>query len=150
MILLEMVFYFLLWTFLIYWIHRLCHNVSYLSHFHKFHHKFVAQHRITWHWSNLFLFNDDWPSTIDYWITEVLPTIVFVLITQQWWLGIGFYLYAAFVQEWLEHNPNFNFYPFYTSGRWHILHHTAPPCNYGIGTPFWDWVFKTNKPIRLD
>jgi len=149
MILLEMIFYFLLWTFLIYWIHRLCHNVSYLSYFHKFHHKFVAQHCITWHWSNLFLFNDDWLSTIDYWITEVLPTIVFVLITQQWWLGIGFYLYAAFVQEWLEHNPNFNFYPFYTSGRWHILHHTAPPCNYGIGTPFWDWVFKTNKPVRL-
>jgi sterol desaturase/sphingolipid hydroxylase (fatty acid hydroxylase superfamily) len=26
-----------------------------------------------------------------------------------------------------------------------VMHHTHYPCNYGIGTPFWDWVFKTNK-----
>lgn len=147
MLLLESIFYFFLWTFFIYWIHRMCHSVCALSKFHKFHHRFVAKNSITWHWSNLLLFNDDWPSTIDYWITEVLPTIIFVLITQQWWLAIGFYLYAAFIQEWLEHNPNFSIYPFYTSGKWHILHHIAPPCNFGIGTPFWDWVFKTNKSV---
>jgi sterol desaturase/sphingolipid hydroxylase (fatty acid hydroxylase superfamily) len=28
------------------------------------------------------------------------------------------------------------------------LHHTHYPCNYGIGTPFWDWVFRTNRPSR--
>lgn len=149
MFLIEALFYFFLWTFIIYWIHRLCHNVPALSYFHKFHHRYVAKNSITWHWNNLFLFNDDWPSTIDYWITEVLPTLIFVIVTEQWWLGIGFYVYAAFIQEWLEHNPNFSLYPFYTSGKWHILHHTAPPCNYGIGTPFWDWVFKTNKSMSL-
>lgn len=150
MFLLEALFYFLAWTFIIYWIHRLCHTVSALSYFHKFHHRYVAKNYITWHWSNLFLFNDDWPSTIDYWITEVLPTLIFVIITEQWWLGICFYIYAAFIQEWLEHNPNFSLYPFYTSGKWHMLHHSAPPCNYGIGTPFWDWVFKTNKSSAFD
>jgi len=147
-ILFECIFYFGLWTFILYWIHRIGHNIPLLMKSHRLHHKFVRENTITWHWSNIFLFNDDWPSTIDFWITEIIPTAIFVLITEQWWLGIGFYLYAAFIQEWFEHNVNFDAYPFYTSGQWHVLHHTHYPCNYGIGTPFWDWVFDTNT--RLD
>jgi sterol desaturase/sphingolipid hydroxylase (fatty acid hydroxylase superfamily) len=142
------IFYFLAWTFVIYWIHRIGHMFPKLMPTHRSHHKFVANNEITWNWNNVFLFNDNWASTFDFWLTEVIPTIIFVLITEQWWLGIGFYIYAAFIQEWLEHNKNFNGYPFYTSGKWHMLHHTHYPCNYGIGTPFWDWVFRTQK--RLD
>jgi sterol desaturase/sphingolipid hydroxylase (fatty acid hydroxylase superfamily) len=141
----QYIFYFFAWTFIIYWVHRIAHIFPSLIITHRGHHRFVAGHTITWHWSNIFLFNDDWTSTIDFWITEVIPTAIFVFITEQWWLGIGFYLYAAFLQEWFEHNKHFNGYPFYTSGKWHLLHHTAPRCNYGIGTPFWDWVFNTNK-----
>lgn len=143
------IFYFFLWTFIIYWIHRMVHIFPVLAVTHRGHHRFIANNEITWHWNNIFLFNDDWISTIDYWLTEVIPTIIFVIITEQWWLGIGFYVYAAFIQEWLEHNKSFNGYPFYTSGRWHLLHHTAHQCNYGIGTPFWDWVFKTNKKLEF-
>lgn len=146
MILIESIFYFLLWTFFIYWIHRLCHEIPFFSRLHAYHHAYVRKNEITWHWSNVFLFNDDWPSTVDYWITEVIPTIIFSWITGQWWIAICFYIYAATIQERLEHNKNFSLYPFYTSGRWHYLHHTEKRCNYGIGTPFWDWVFRTNNP----
>lgn len=143
----ECIFYLFLWTFILYWIHRVGHQITILSKLHRQHHKFVSENAITWHWSNIFLFNDNWPSTIDLWITEIIPTAIFVIITQQWWLGIGFYLYTAFVQEWLEHNDDFNFYPIYTAGKWHLLHHAQYQCNYGIGTPFWDWIFGTNKTL---
>jgi len=145
---LSYIFYFFLWTFFIYWIHRIGHMFPKLFPTHRAHHHFVANNEITWSWNNIFLFNDNWDSTFDFWLTEVVPTIIFVIITDQWWLGIGFYLYAAFIQEWFEHNKNFNGYPLYTSGKWHMLHHTNYPCNFGIGTPFWDWVFNTQK--RLD
>ena len=145
----EIIFYFFLWTFMIYWIHRASHKISFLSKLHFYHHAYVKKHKIVWHWNNIFLFNDNWPSTFDYWITEVLPTFIFSWITGQWWIIILFYVYAAIIQEKLEHNRKFNLYPWYTSGQWHYLHHTESKCNYGIGTPFWDWVFKTNRSIRL-
>jgi sterol desaturase/sphingolipid hydroxylase (fatty acid hydroxylase superfamily) len=147
MFIFEAIYYFFLWTFCIYWIHRFSHEIPILTKLHAYHHAYVRKNNITWHWSNLFLFNDDWPSTADYWVTEVIPTIIFSWITGQWWIALGFYVYAATIQERLEHNKTFNLYPFYTSGKWHYLHHSNPPCNYGIGTPFWDWVFKTNRPV---
>lgn len=149
MFIFEMFFYFLSWTLMIYWIHRLAHQyrIPVFSYFHREHHKFVASNKITWKFNNVFLFNDNWPSTIDFWLTEVIPTAIFVLLTGQYWLGIFFYLYAAFVQEWVEHNENFNGYPYYTSGQWHLLHHTNYPCNFGIGTPIWDLVFGTARKL---
>lgn len=139
------IFYFLSWTLLIYTLHRLVHQIPALSYFHREHHRFVRENEITWHWSNIFLWNDNFKSTIDYWTTEVLPTLIFSVLTEQYWIMIFFYIYAAFIQERLEHNNNFNLYPFYTSGKWHVLHHTRYPCNFGIITPLWDWIFKTCK-----
>lgn len=141
------IFYFLSWTLLIYTLHRLVHQIPALSYFHREHHRFVRENEITWHWSNIFLWNDNFKSTIDYWTTEVLPTLIFSVLTEQYWIMIFFYIYAAFIQERLEHNNNFNLYPFYTSGKWHVLHHTRYPCNFGIITPFWDWIFKTCKSV---
>ena len=139
--------YFLLWTLIIYSLHRIVHQVSIFSYFHREHHRFVRENEIIWHWSNIFLWNDNFKSSIDYWLTEVIPTLLFSIVTGQYWISICFYLYAAFIQERLEHNNNFNLYPFYTSGKWHLMHHTHYPCNFGIITPFWDWVFKTCKPV---
>lgn len=141
----EAIGYFFLWTFILYWIHRVPHEFTAIAWLHRQHHDFVRKHEITWHWSNIFLFNDDWIGTVDYWVCEVIPTFIFSWLTGQWWIAIGFYFYAAFIQEWLEHNPRFTLYPLYTSGRWHMLHHTSYKCNFGIGTPFWDWVFGTNR-----
>ena len=68
------------------------------------------------HWTNLFLFFDSWRSTADQWATEVVPTLLFAAITGEWWVVAFYYIWAAFIQEAIEHNSTFNIYPFLTSG----------------------------------
>ena len=140
-------FYFLLWTLILYTIHRIVHKTPVLNKIHLDHHSYISKRiqegkLIKWHWSNLFLFNDTWTSTLDLWITEVVPTLIFSLITGQWWISIFYYLWAAFIQESIEHNPNINLYPL-TSGKWHLVHHRNSKRNYGLFHPFWDRLFNT-------
>jgi hypothetical protein len=140
---------FLIWTFVIYWAHRLAHAIPVISTIHADHHKYVVQNEVNWHWSNLFLYNDTWLSTLDLWITEVIPTIVMSLFVG-WWLFIAYYIWAAFIQERIEHNSKFNLYPFLTSGKWHMIHHRQAKYNYGIFFPIWDIIFRTWKPLHGD
>lgn len=137
--------YFLLWTLLLYWIHRIGHIIPSIRVIHLHHHRFILTHNTKWHWSNLFLFNDDWPSTLDLWITEVIPTLLFSLITGEWWISVFYYIWAAFVQESIEHNSTFNL-PILTSGKWHLMHHRGE-INYGLFTPLWDLIFGTYKHV---
>lgn len=137
--------YFLLWTFMLYWLHRLLHTSIVLSKWHLHHHRYAITHTTKWHWNNLLLFNDDWPSTKDLWTTEVIPTLIFSWITGQWWISVFYYIWAAFIQETVEHNANINL-PILTSGQWHLMHHRFK-CNYGLFTPIWDIVFKTYKKV---
>lgn len=149
----EIVFYFLSWTLLLYWIHRISHQVSVIKKYHIDHHQFILtqlknnNEPTKWHWNNLFLFNDNWKSTIDLWLTEVIPTFIFSLITGQWWIILFYYFWAAFVQEIIEHNPNVDM-PILTSGKWHLLHHTKGIKNYGLFVPIWDIIFKTYEPLK--
>ena len=77
-----MILTFLLWTLLLYIIHRVIHvhgrrwfPVSFKAH--SDHHKYINTTGGTqWHWNNCFLFNDTWLSTLDLWITEVVPTLM--------------------------------------------------------------------------
>ena len=140
------VLYFLLWTLMLYWIHRIGHTLPVMRTIHSHHHIFVLQYETMWHWSNLLLFNDDWTSTIDLWITEVIPTIIFSIFTEQWWILIFYYIWAAFIQETIEHNNNFNI-PILTSGKWHLMHHRSA-YNYGLFTPIWDIIFKTYAHVH--
>ena len=141
------IFCFLLWTLYLYAIHRTVHKINYLKRFHYDHHVYVLKNKTGWRWNNLFLFNDTWKSTIDLWITEVIPTILFCIVTNQWWIFIFYYLWAAFLQENLEHNRNINYYPF-TSGRWHLKHHDRPDVNFGLFIPLWDKIFKTELRVK--
>ena len=138
----EYIFYFFLWTFVLYWIHRIGHKTPYVKEFHRHHHVYVIKTITGWHWNNLFLFNDDWPSTIDLWFTEVIPTIIFSWITGQWWIAIFYYVWAAFLQEPLEHRRGFNL-PLLTCGEWHLKHHRRPDKNFGLFFPVWDRIFGT-------
>jgi sterol desaturase/sphingolipid hydroxylase (fatty acid hydroxylase superfamily) len=110
------------------------------------HHAYVNTHETGWHWSNLFLFNDTWTSTLDLWITEVVPTIIFSAVTGQWWLCAFYYVWAAFIQEPLEHNNSINI-PFLTHGRWHLIHHKNVKQNFGLFFPVWDVMFGTYKKL---
>jgi len=131
---------------MLYWIHRLVHLTPIFRSIHLHHHTFIISHKTKWHWSNLFLFNDDWTSTLDLWLTEVIPTVLFSLITNQWWIGILYYIWAAFIQETIEHNEKFNI-PVLTSGKWHLIHHRSA-FNYGLFTSVWDIIFRTYTRVH--
>jgi sterol desaturase/sphingolipid hydroxylase (fatty acid hydroxylase superfamily) len=133
---------FLLWTFCLYWIHRIIHITPYVKQIHFDHHRVVLQTTPTWRWNNLFLFNDTWLSTVDLWITEVIPTILLSWITGHWWLIAFYYIWAAFIQEIIEHNPDVNI-PVLASGRKHLVHHKNMHKNYGLFFLLWDRVFGT-------
>ena len=148
MIILEYTLIFLLWTALIYWMHRIVHMIyiPYLYEWHMDHHKQVSQNKILGlHWSNLFLYNDTWKSTLDLWAIEVIPTIIFCWIFNCWWIFFVYWFWAAFIQEAIEHNKNFDWYPWLTSGKWHILHHNQSKFNFGVYFPIWDILLKTHK-----
>ena len=139
---------FILWTFVIYWMHRAAHIVPFMNKLHADHHKQIAQDTYKGlHWTNLFLYFDSPKSTADQWATEVIPTIVMSLFVG-WWLFAVYYVWAAFIQEAIEHNPKFNFYPFITSGKWHLLHHEDNDKNFGVFFPVWDRLFGTWKGLN--
>jgi sterol desaturase/sphingolipid hydroxylase (fatty acid hydroxylase superfamily) len=148
----EYIIVFLIWSFTLYWIHRGIHkiNIPYVSEFHWDHHKQVTQNKVKWHWSNIFLFNDTWKSTIDFWITEVIPTFIICIITNHWWIFCIFYIYASFIQERIEHNKHINFFPLLSAGKWHLIHHNNHKVNFGAYTPIWDIFFNTNKSLTND
>jgi sterol desaturase/sphingolipid hydroxylase (fatty acid hydroxylase superfamily) len=131
---------------MLYWIHRVSHSTPVIRVIHLHHHRFALTQVISWHWSNIFLFNDDWTSTLDLWLTEVIPTLVFSLITGQWWISVFYYIWAAFIQESIEHNSNVDL-PILTSGKWHLIHHRRET-NYGLYTPLWDKIFGTYTNVH--
>lgn len=130
------------WTLMLYLIHRLVHCAPVFKNIHLQHHRHINFNQTGWHYNNLFLFNDTWTCTLDLWITEVFPTIIFSAITNQWWLCVFYYVWAAFFQEDLEHNTNVDV-SFFTFGRWHMCHHKNSTKNFGLFFSVWDVVFKT-------
>lgn len=145
MFLVSAVLYFLLWTFVLYWIHRVCHGIPILRNIHLDHHAFVNKNTPKWAWNNLLLFNDTPKSTADLWITEVIPTFIFSFITGQWWIFIFYYLWASLIQERIEHSKSFDL-PVLTSGKWHLIHHRTNK-NYGLFLPIWDILFGSYKGL---
>ena len=139
---------FVLWTFLLYWLHRLAHANQFLWKFHSDHHVQVSQEKNKGqHWANYFLFFDTWKSTADQWLIEILPTILLCFILNDFSLFVFYWFWAVFIQERIRHNKNFNLYPFLTSGKWHLVHHQFYNRNFGVFTAVWDLVFQTHKTI---
>lgn len=138
-------FWLVVWTLILYWAHRIGHILPKIKDIHFHHHHYISSNNKTgWCWSNLIFFQDNWFCTWDVYITEVIPTVIFCWMTGEWWIFGFFYVWSAFIQERIEHNPNFNVYPFLTSGKWHLKHHKTGNCNYGDLTPLWDIVFQTH------
>jgi sterol desaturase/sphingolipid hydroxylase (fatty acid hydroxylase superfamily) len=131
---------------MIYWLHRIFHSVPYLSNLHQIHHNHVTNETGTlrWDWKNIFIWVDDWRGTLDQWIMEVIPTIIFCWVFNQWWLLAFYWFWSAFIQERIEHNSNIDYYPILTSGKWHLIHHKDETKNFGVFFPIWDIIFKTN------
>jgi sterol desaturase/sphingolipid hydroxylase (fatty acid hydroxylase superfamily) len=144
---------FLIWTLCLYVIHRVihAHGAQYMPMVflaHAAHHGYINTHASpTWHCSNLLLYNDNWLSTVDLWFTEVIPTVIFAVVTGAWWILVFYYVWAAFIQECVEHSSDFNISPILTSGQWHLQHHRDVTSNYGLFLPIWDWVFGTYRGV---
>jgi len=142
------ILYFVGWTFMLYWVHRIIHVLPVLRDIHLQHHVYINKHNASrWHWNNLFLFNDTWICTLDVWLTDVIPTLIFSAVTGAWWIFVFYYFWAALVQEKIEHNPRVNLYPIIGSGSWHLVHHRSSRNNYGLFVIFWDIVFGTNQYV---
>ena len=137
---------FILWSFILYICHRLAHSIGFLWYYHCDHHKQISsQTNKGCHWTNCFLFFDTWKSTADQWLIEIIPTILVCFLFSDITLLVLYYFWAVFIQERIEHNPNFDLYPILTSGKWHLIHHTNYDKNYGVFTSIWDKIFKTYK-----
>lgn len=140
------VFYFIVWTLILYLLHRLAHINSFLWQYHNDHHTQInfAQNKGK-HWSNYFLFFDTWKSTVDQWLIEILPTIIFCMMINDWFIFVFYYFWAVWIQEKIKHDNNFNIYPVLTSGQWHMVHHKYYGNNFGVFVPIWDILFKTHR-----
>lgn len=139
------VVYFFAWTFILYWIHRFSHrHLTPLSNIHWEHHKCVQTQQLKWIWPMIFLWQENFKSTLDLLYTEGIPTLLFCAITNQWWILIWWYIWSAFIQERIEHNPNFDFF-LLSAGKTHLEHHRNPNYNYSLFFPIWDIIFKTYK-----
>ena len=138
------------WLLLLYAVHRAAHRVAFLRRFHLDHHRNIALagEPQRWHWSNLLLCNNTVKSTIDLWLTEVVPTFLFAAAFNAWWVAVFYYLWAAFLQESLEHSPRTDLCGF-TFGKWHLIHHRNVKANFGLFVPFWDIMFGSNVPVEM-
>jgi sterol desaturase/sphingolipid hydroxylase (fatty acid hydroxylase superfamily) len=142
---------FLGWTLYLYCLHRIAHSghIPFLRRAHMAHHAQIRVNGTThWHWTNLFLFTDTWAVTRDMWVTEIIPTIVFAIVFNSYWLLAVYYIWAAFLQEPLEHRQGLRIYPF-TMGSWHLRHHKDVYCNYGLFLPIWDKLFGTEAKVDI-
>ena len=147
----EYIFHYLIWTFFIYWLHRIVHVTEWTNYYHSDHHRYITENwnnelenPTGWNWTDVFLIEDTWKSTVDLWLTEVIPTILYSSITGQWWILVMYWLWSSMIDEVIEHNPKFNV-PFIAAGKWHLSHHIRDSVNFGLHTPLWDVIFRTNK-----
>lgn len=134
----------LVWLLCLYWIHRAAHTFKWMKVFHLDHHKQIAVATPTWRLNNLWLYNDSLKSTIDLWLTEVLPTLVLSLVFGHWHFCVTYYVWAAFFQETFEHKRGLDLFGF-TPGDWHLCHHRDATKNFGLFLPVWDIMFGTNQ-----
>lgn len=159
---LDYVFCFLLWTLASYALHRLAHVKSPYNPLFKIH---LAHHKAEYGkeknydfkwpgWRSFVLWFGDLQSTLDVWITLIIPAIVVsILFTQtHFTVLIGVYLYEVFLSEHnLDHNPEITgpITRVLAIGQYHLTHHHYPKYNYGLYLTLWDIVFITTRPKDL-
>ena len=143
----ELLGYFPLWTLLIYCTHRLAHSIPALWHFHQAHHAVSYDGKWEFSWWNLIGWFNDWRSTLDQWLTEIIPTILYILLFHDAWPIAVLYYIDSFLSEGItDHNPRIAV-PGLAMGRYHLAHHADMTMNFDLYTHFWDWVFGTRHHV---
>lgn len=145
---LEFFGYFALWTGVLYCMHRLAHQVPWMWTLHRRHHHQIYDGSFEFSPWNLIGFYNDWPSTADQWLTEIGPSILFVILMPQSWPILVIYLIDNIFAEGItDHNPRLSL-PLLSMGRYHLRHHTNPKVNFDGFTQLWDWIFRTRQYVR--
>jgi sterol desaturase/sphingolipid hydroxylase (fatty acid hydroxylase superfamily) len=129
------------WTLIEYFMHRLVlHNVPYFKRMHDAHHQNPK-------------------ALIDTPIWASFSILVFVVFTPSYWslganVGTGFTFGVTlgyFIYSLMHHSMHFWAVPhntyFYRAKHRHALHHYSEvEGNFGVTSPFWDYVFGTALP----
>ncbi len=145
---------FLLWTFCIYWLHRLSHIHHKRNPLWKIH---QAHHRIKYFQlrpyeppslGSYFFWLGDFKTSFDVFLVMTVPLLIISYFFPQYGIGllIFHYFYEVFGSEAvLDHNPRIEgkITHYFAWGSYHLYHHVDLKKNYGLMTTFWDHVFGT-------
>jgi sterol desaturase/sphingolipid hydroxylase (fatty acid hydroxylase superfamily) len=145
---------FLVWTFIIYWLHRLSHihhKLNLLWRIHSAHHRgqyFPSPPDMKFHWSQLFFWHGNIASTLDIYLVFTAPALLIFLVSPYYgWPILGFhYVYEAFLSgAALDHNLKLKGWltRYFAWGGYHLYHHVHLRQNYGLLITLWDFVFRT-------
>jgi sterol desaturase/sphingolipid hydroxylase (fatty acid hydroxylase superfamily) len=144
---------FLLWTFMIYWLHRLSHirhQKNPLWQLHCAHHAtpyLSAPSLSPWpKFAQLFFWLGSWRATLDVLVVMTLPALLIALIAPRYGLMLlaFHYFYEVFCSEYaLDHNPRIQGFwtRIFAWGDFHLFHHISTRNNYGLIITLWDRVF---------
>lgn len=145
----------LLWTLVMYWIHRLAHIHHPKNPFwqlHRAHHAVAylsAPSKSTWpRLGQLVFWLGSWRATLDVIVTMTIPAILIAILIPRYgiFLLAFHYIYELFFSEYaLDHNPKIKGFitHIFAWGDFHLLHHMTPRKNYSLIITLWDRVFQT-------
>jgi sterol desaturase/sphingolipid hydroxylase (fatty acid hydroxylase superfamily) len=146
---------FLLWTLIVYGLHRLSHikhkfNFLYFIHIHHHRVNYSNASERKFNWRYLLFFFGSFYESLDVLITMTLPALVLYFIFPAYgaYILVFHYLYEVFLSEnQLDHNPNISgvITNYFSWGKYHLKHHKDVRCNYSLIIPLWDFVFGTQK-----
>jgi sterol desaturase/sphingolipid hydroxylase (fatty acid hydroxylase superfamily) len=146
---------FLLWTGIIYGLHRASHwhhPRNPLWHLHRAHHRhpyLQAESGSAWpRWPQFFLWLGSWRASLDVFVVMTLPAIAIALLWPRYGvpLLVFHYVYEVFCSEYaLDHNPKIRgvWTRWFAWGDYHLYHHMKPKRNYSLLITLWDRVFGT-------
>src|ERR1700744_2338404 len=137
---LNFTFLFLLWTFIVYVLHRLSHikhKFNFLYFIHRYHHRvdYSIQNRRKFDWRYLLFYFGDFYESLDVICTMTLPAFILYLIFSKYgvYLLAFHYLYEVFLSEGqLDHNPRITgaITKYFSWGEYHLKHPKNVRYNY--------------------
>jgi len=143
---------FLLWTLVIYFIHRLAHirhRFNFLYHIHRHHHRvnYLRENR-GFKWHHFIFFFGSFYESLDVWLMMTLPALgLFIWLPAYGICILVFhYLYEVFLSEsQLDHNAAITgeVTRYFSWGSYHLGHHRNIRYNFSLMITLWDTIFKT-------
>ena len=145
---LEYVWVYLLWTFVLWLGHWYAHASSgFVYRVHNYHHEQYiagAYAVLPPRWVQLTgFYTTDWREIMEQVMTEIVPTLPICIATGHWWPLAIIWFDNAFISPHFDHDASVRRGWWFAYGVYHTLHHDNPNKNYGFYTVIWDILFQT-------